>query len=149
MWSQGAISECHMPTVEKKIQHNKNRDFPGTQRRVPAPLNYEKGNQVVMMKSVVGYIHVCCLGFSMSVHTGHRSQRSADVRVMQELATALSWFHGKRSKYSALDSTLYRFFPIAIECMGVFDGQITPFSIKNLGIRITLTLRKSSWLPVV
>ena len=43
----------------------------------------------------------------------------------------------KMSKYSALDSTLYRFFPIAIETMGAFGSRSLRF-IKNLGRRITL-----------
>ena len=62
----------------------------------------------------------------------YRSAAASDPGAVAALAESR-----KMSKYSALDSTLYRFFPIAIETMGAFGSRSLRF-IKNLGRRITL-----------
>ena len=79
--------------------------------------------------------------FLINQAPSYRSAATSDPGAVAALAESR-----KMSKYSALDSTLYRFFPIAIETMGAFGSRSLRF-IKNLGRRITLYTQEIHWLP--
>ena len=76
--------------------------------------------------------------FLINQAPSYRSAATSDPGAVAALAESR-----KMSKYSALDSTLYRFFPIAIETMGAFGSRSLRFTSKILGDELPYTLRRS------
>ena len=81
-------------------------------------------------------------GDHFTLAPSYRSAAASDPGAVAALAESR-----KMSKYSALDSTLYRFFHIAIETMGAL-GPDHSVSSKILGDELPYT-QQIHWLPVI